>query len=135
MREQLTGTDIRYIAKGYWKHHFRWGFHPQAKASLLTALITFLAGLAVLGGYLVDQYSAPSAATNSTPQVATSAGPSAISFVAMALILIAAGFFLKGVWTIDREQDKFLDSVTAKWESGDKSLPDTNTVTQFLERR
>jgi len=132
MHSELTGTDIRYIAKGYWRHKFKWGFHPRVKLSMIIALVTFVAGIAVVVGDFVDTPTTTSTATNSTIEVMASSSPSAVIFVAMALVLVALGFFLRGMYVLESEEDKFLDSVTAHWEAGDKSIPSAKTVAEFL---
>lgn len=132
MKEQLTGTDIRYIAQGYWRHTFNWGFHPRVKTPAVIALVSFLAGIAAVIGDLIDNPLIAPMTGNSTATTVVPHTPSAAIFVAVALVLVAAGFFVKAMYVADPEKAKFLDSVTTRWESGDKSIPDAETVTKFL---
>jgi hypothetical protein len=132
MKDQLTGTDIRYIARGHWRRGFKWGFHHKVKTPMVISLVTFIAGLAVLIGDAIDNYGAPSVARNSTTEIITAGTHSAVGFVAIALVLVAAGFFIRAMYISESEEDKFLDSITAAWESGDHSIPNTDTVAKFL---
>jgi len=131
MKDRVTGTDIRYIARGYWRHAFKWGFHPRVRTPWITALVSLVAGLAVIIANAMDNPVARSVAGNSTA-VAAAGSPSAITFVGGGLILAAAIFFIYGICVADSEEERFLDSVTSRWEDGDRHLPSPDTVTEFL---
>ena len=56
MRE-LTGTDVRQLAKGYWDSHFFWRTHPKAKAVMpvLYAALTMLVVLMIISSSVTSK--------------------------------------------------------------------------------
>ena len=125
MHSELRGTDIEWVARGYWGRRFTGRLHPKVKTSWLVALITFVAGVAVLIGAMVDE--ANTAIVES--------GPSATTGVAIALVLVGLGFFLKGQFTYEAAQTEFTDHAVAQWEVGNHQIPDAETVEEFINHR
>ena len=114
MRE-LTGTDAKWIAKGYWDNHFTWKVHPKARTALI------IAGVAIA---LVIALGIASWGTNPTPDTL-----SAFAFSAFATFMVSA---LWAVFIHLRERDAFLDIAQQQWEAG-KVLPDRDTVRDFIK--
>jgi hypothetical protein len=81
---------------------------------------------------VIDNLGVPSVVGNSTIEIIATSSPSAVGVVAMALMLVAAGFFVRGMYISESDEGKFLDSVTAAWEGGDHSIPSSDTVAKFL---
>lgn len=122
MHNELKQTDIKFVAEGCWYNYFRWNWLPEVKIPWLVALITFVAGLAVILGHIVD--SANSAVVES--------GPSATGDIAAALVLVALGFFIWGIFIRDKAKDQFVTSVLDRWEDGNHEIPDAGTVEEFI---
>ena len=59
-------------------------------------------------------------------------GPSATMGVAIALVLVGLGFFLKGQFSYQSAQTEFADHAVAQWESGNHQIPDAETVEEFI---
>ena len=123
MKKSLTSTQVKWIAEGCWNHYFNCRFHPKVKRTYLIAFITFVSGLAVAIGIALD----------STRAIGTSTAPSAVVFVAMALVLVGAGFLFKGFWVSQAEKNKFIDVVVGQFEKGNTAIPDAEAVQKFIE--
>jgi len=115
MKEQLTSRDIRHIARGYWDDYFRWRWPHKVKSPWLIAIITFVAGAAIV--------------------VANSAASIAISAVAIILVLTAFGFFFKGLFDLGKDRDAFFDFTVDQWEKGEHQIPNTEMLIEFLKRQ
>jgi len=120
MHSELRGTDIKWIAKGYWGNRFTNRVHPKVKADWLVAVVTGAIGIVVL---LV------SACAYS---VSETTGPDPIAGVGIALVLVGLGFFLKGQFAYEAELNKFADKTVAAWESGNHQIPDAETVEESI---
>lgn len=125
MHNELRETDIKWIAEGYWLEQFRWRFHPRVKIPWLIALITCVAGVAIAVANTVD----------SANDVMVASGPSAVAGVAVALVLVGVGFFLKGIVTTQAEKEQFIAHIIDEWERGTRQIPDAKAVAEFLKHR
>ena len=114
MRE-LTGTDAKWIAKGYWDNHFTWKVHPKARTALIVA------GVALA---LVVVLAVASWGTDPMPSTLR-----AFAFSAFVVFMASA---LWAVFVHLRERDTFLDLAQQQWETG-KVLPDRDTVRDFIK--
>lgn len=119
MKEDLTGTDITMMAKGYWEQHFRWRFHPGARMWLMgAALLAVLTAIAAIVSASVEG-----------PDI----GP--VGTMALVLLLLVMGLFMVAAWYYARAKEEFLIWVTTNWEKGDRTLPRTEWVEAFITRR
>ena len=125
MHSELRQTDVKWIAEGYWREHFRWHMHPEVKTPWIVAAITFVVGIAVILGYAVDEVNS----------AVVESGPSAIAGVAIGLMLVALGFYIKGLFSFDKAKEQFITSITNQWEGGNRQIPDPQAVEEFINHR
>ena len=126
MKDQLISTDIRFIAKGYFERYFFYRFYPKVKLPWITALITFLAGIAlILTDYLMQ-----------LPNEVTTAHPaSPVDWIAIALIFTAMILFLKGLQDYQSDKADFINLCVDKWEREDKTIPSLETLKEYLKSK
>jgi len=122
MKNRITSTDVKYIAKGCWENYFQSRFHPKTKTALLIAIMTITIGIALAIGTAIDSANAS----------VESSGLSAVDYLGMGLLIIGLGFFCKAMLDYYAEKQSFIDSTVAKWENGDESLPDNNELIKFI---
>lgn len=123
MKEQLTARDIQYIAEGCWRHNFNYKFHQVVKTPLTIAAITGIAGLATVIAEIADR------SNDAVERI----GPSVTSFVGISLVIVALGFFLWADWLSSRERERFIDYAVENWENGEKTIPTTEFLNEFLK--
>jgi len=131
MHKELKGTDIQWLAEGWWSHYFKYRACSKANTTGVLAIVAVLVGLALLltgfiaSGHLLD-------AANDVPLPTWVVALFAIGGVA----LLAAFVLFMRVSDIERrERDKFVDYVTDRWEEGCRDIPDAETVADYLKSR
>lgn len=118
MRE-LTGTDVKWLAKGYWDHYFVWRTHPKAK---LAAIISGAAAVLFVILLLISAELYPM-------------GVSAMLSTPALLAVLVCGLSL--LWTVFiwlKEREAFLDYAQRAWEE-QKLLPNRDVVIAFVHRK
>jgi hypothetical protein len=124
MKDELTGTDVRRMAKGYWDSYFEWRFIPKVK-NLLGAAALFAVLAAIM---LAIAYPPTDAAVVET-----------VSFyparIAILLILgsISLACLLIGIYIHSGAKAEFLDQMVDLWEQGERTLPRTEQVKAFVD--
>jgi len=110
----LTGTDIRVLAKGYWGRYFSWRLYPRVKWLMVGGAAVFALLLVLV-------------------LVASAADITSAGYRVLLILLAAVGVGCVvgafGVYLMDR--DHYVDRCVDKWEHGDPTLPDEESVVQF----
>lgn len=117
MRE-ITGTDVRWLARGYWDNHFSWRVHPRTRTAAVVAgaaLALFLLLMTMTWGLDPGEASPALAA------------PLFLCFVVFVSAIVWLTFIMIG------EREKFMDTAQQRWEQ-EHVLPDRASVEAFARR-
>jgi len=117
---ELTGTDIRWIAKGYWEKYFVWRIHPKVKTPLAVAVL-----LGVLF-FITAIASSASVAPGEQAPIGV------ILPVALTGIFLVIAIF----WSLNTYcgcRDEFIDRAVQQWEKGSHEIPDYDSILKHLD--
>ena len=112
---KITGTDVKWIARGYWDNRFIWRVHPKAKPVATTSVVS-LALLVIL----------VLAATG-----AEGTPPALPAFTALAFLVFVTSS-LRMAFIYLREREAFLDLAAQRWET-EEEVPDRASLENFLD--
>lgn len=121
MHKEIKELDVQRMARGAWDDAFRSKFHPKVKTPWLIALILFFVGVAIIVVVAVSGATDPGATS-----------PPAIAWLAILLVVGAAGCFLKGQFDVQAEREKYIQYSVKEWDGGNGILPDIDTVHGYV---
>ncbi len=114
----LNSTDIKWIAKGYWDRYFNYRFYAASKLPFALAMVFFIAMIAV---------------AESTDSMLDAASGPATAMIVLGTATIIAVF--AGIYTYARSRHEFINERSEMWDQGDRQLPDTKSVVDYIHRR
>lgn len=135
MHKEIRGTDLQWLAEGWWRHYFK-----HRRLSKITAHIVIGAPSLILGGILLlAGFAAVILALPDTPPVSP---PASLPTWGIVCFVIAAVTILLGLvlsfkaQSIERrEEDKFIDYVIDAWEAGNQDIPDIEMIAEYLKQQ
>ena len=119
--KQITGTDISWLAEGYWRRYFNWRIYPVVRYFVLTATVSFFITFTLLlisGSY---------AAADSIPAV-----------IPITMFIFLVVFLFSGTLAVVRfqgDRQDFIDDCVNRWEKGDPVLPGFDTVKRYTNSK
>ena len=128
MKEQITITHIKWIARGYWERYFNWRIYPKSKLPLLLSAILFITLIAV--AILTPT---PADVPVDVEQSSTVAYSPAMATIVIVLAVLTVAALAIGLVRYYQNKDDFINSIATQWEQGDTQLPNTETVIKYLK--
>lgn len=112
---QITGTDIRWVAKGYWEKYFAYRMYPGSLLQFASAIGSFI--------ILIIMAIASNAFDEHVPL--------AYSIIMFLLFVAAAGLAIWGVIRYSRAKEEFIDNCANEWEHGKLIVPNFDAVIEY----
>jgi hypothetical protein len=134
MHKEIRGTDMQWLAEGWWGFYFRRrklgkvkGYEPIALIAALVGPMLLFAAFFIAGGLF----------ERSEPDVLSALPDWALAIMVIGAILGVIGFILLfRMGSIERrERETFVDYVIDQWEEGSRDLPDAEGIAEYLKKR